>query len=153
VVKASQETEKQSATQDALRALARSVSLGSSRIMTPAKVEEPFSWDMPNKGTEWCSCEKTDCLTRKVILGYAKDVVEDEDWVTHEELVFIISNLWDYEDTCEFFLMAVNRSAVFVNGRVAVKYELERSLEIASYFSKTWNGCPAEICDNHNQEH
>ncbi len=76
----------------------------------------------------------------------ANGVVQDPEWMTHEEVIDTAMDLWNYIAVCKFFLMAIRASAIAVGGRQSPKYPFERGLEIVAHFSKTWQGCPEEIC-------
>ncbi|MFL4474268.1 hypothetical protein ACIPVK_09740 [Paeniglutamicibacter sp. MACA_103] len=106
----------------------------------------PEVWAMPSHGIEWCDCGQHHDVDRKIVLGFAEAVVEDREWMTHDEVVDTAMDLWNYESVCEFFFMAIRRSASAVNGGEAQRYRFERGLEIVAFFSKTWQGCPEEIC-------
>lgn len=106
----------------------------------------PGVWTMPSRGIEWCDCGRHHVLDRDIVLGFARDLVEDPDWMTHDEVVDTAMDLWNYVSVCEFFLLGIRRSASAVNGGPATRYSFERGLEIVAYFSKTWQGCPEEIC-------
>jgi hypothetical protein len=108
----------------------------------------PDVWQMPSRGIEWCDCGQHHAVDRKIVLEFAQDVVEDREWMTHDEVVDTAMDLWNYVSVCEFFLMAIRRSASAVNGGPAQRYRFERGLEIVAYFSKTWQGCPEEICSS-----
>ena len=115
----------------------------------PADTElVPDVWQLPSRGIEWCDCGQHHVLNRKIVLGFAQEVVEDREWMTHDEVVDTAMDLWNYVSVCEFFLMAIRRSASTVNGGPAQKYRFERGLEIVAYFSKTWQGCPEEVCSS-----
>ena len=106
----------------------------------------PDVWRMPSRGIEWCDCGKHHELDRDIVLGFARDLVEDPEWMTHDEVIDTAMDLWNYLSVCEFFLLAIRRSAHAVNGDAAWRYPFERGLEIVAYFSKTWQGCPEQIC-------
>lgn len=106
----------------------------------------PNVWLMPNRGIEWCDCGKHHSLTREIVERFAQNAVSNPRWMTHDEVIDTAMDLWNYEAVCEFFLMAVRYSASAVNGFPAPKYSYERGLEIVAHFSKTWQGCPEEIC-------
>lgn len=106
----------------------------------------PDVWDMPDQGIEWCECGDSHPLGRDTVEAFARDVVGDSEWITHKEVEFITMDLWAYESVCRFFLMQVEEASVKVHGAVAEKYPFETGIEIVGYFSKTWNGCPDEIC-------
>ena len=80
------------------------------------------------------------------MLSFAEDVVADPEWITHDEVIDTAMDLWNYIAVCEFFLMGIRSSAETINGAPEPKYPFERGLEIIAYFSKTWQGCPEEIC-------
>ncbi|MFF5793116.1 hypothetical protein ACFY5D_13800 [Paeniglutamicibacter sp. NPDC012692] len=114
---------------------------------TPAgPAAPPDPWTMPSRGIEWCDCGEHHDLDRDTVLSFAEDVVEDRQWMTHDEVIDTAMDLWNYIAVCEFFLMAIRASTVSVNGEPAPRYPFERGLEIVAYFSKTWQGCPEEIC-------
>ncbi|MCV9994633.1 hypothetical protein OIU93_10035 [Paeniglutamicibacter sp. ZC-3] len=108
----------------------------------------PDVWQMPSRGIEWCDCGQHHAVDRKIVLDFAEAVVEDREWMTHDEVIDTAMDLWNYVSVCEFFLMGIRRSASAVNGGPAVKYRFERGLEIVAFFSKTGQGCPEEICSS-----
>ena len=128
---------------------------GDARRQTPREPADtelvPDVWQLPSRGIEWCDCGQHHVLNRKIVLGFAQEVVEDREWMTHDEVVDTAMDLWNYVSVCEFFLMAIRRSASTVNGGPAQKYRFERGLEIVAYFSKTWQGCPEEVCSSERE--
>jgi hypothetical protein len=111
-----------------------------------APAVDPDVWDMPSHGIEWCDCGQHHVLDRDTVLHMANGVVQDPEWLTHEEVIETAMDLWNYIAVCKFFLMAIRASAIAVSGRQSPKYPFERGLEIVAHFSKTWQGCPEEIC-------
>lgn len=107
----------------------------------------PDVWTMPSRGMEWCDCGQHHELDRDIVLRFARDLVDDPAWMTHDEVIDTAMDLWKYVSVCRFFLLAIGRSASAVNGGPAPRYGFERGMEIVAYFSKTWQGCPEEICD------
>lgn len=71
----------------------------------------PEVWTMPSRGIEWCDCGRNHVLDRGIVLGFAQDLVEDPDWMTHDEVIDTAMDLWNYVSVCEFFLLAIRRSA------------------------------------------
>ncbi|PQZ86678.1 hypothetical protein CQ018_18535 [Arthrobacter sp. MYb227] len=106
----------------------------------------PNVWLMPSRGIEWCDCGKHHVLDRDTIEYFAAQIVSDPEWMTHDEVIDTAMDLWNYVAVCEFFMMGIRTSASVVTGNLAPKYRYERGLEIVAYFSKTWQGCPEEIC-------
>lgn len=115
----------------------------------PAEVPEtPRVWDMPTTGMEWCDCGEHCEVTIDRVEEEFFDVLEDcPDWVTHRQLCRIIQYMWRYISVCQFFFDHVERSATAVVGGVKEKYEFLTAVDIAGYFTKTWNGCPEEACE------
>lgn len=117
-------------------------------IETP--FEKPDVWNMPTTGIGWggeCDCDDHDLEPDADWLNeLAEEIVEDPEWMTHEEVLKLAQEFWEYEDICSFFRMIVGDSAKAVNGEIAEKYKFVIGVEIVAYFSKVWNGCPEEAC-------
>jgi hypothetical protein len=114
----------------------------------PRTVETPQVWEMPTTGVEWCVCgDESHVVSRDRVLLWAAEVVKGWEWMTHDEVIMIAMDMWNYESVCEFFLMKVRDCAVAVHGEVAQKYPFETGLEIIGYFMKTWHGCPELACE------
>ena len=75
-------------------------------------------------------------------MSFAEDLVEDPEWMTHDEVIDTAMDLWNYIAVCEFFLMAIRASAVSVNGEAAQRYPFERGLEIVALFLQDLAGVP-----------
>jgi hypothetical protein len=115
---------------------------------TEAPLEKPDVWNMPTTGIGWgCDCEEdSQELDADWLNELAEDISEDPEWMTHEEVLELAQEFWEYEDICTFFRMIVGDSAKAVNGKIAEKYKFTIGVEIVAYFSKVWNGCPEEAC-------
>lgn len=53
---------------------------------------------------------------------------------------------WNYIEVCRFFHLQLNDAAKHVNGGTAAQYPYYDGIDIVGYFSKTWQGCPEEVC-------
>lgn len=115
---------------------------------TEVPFEKPDVWNMPTTGIGWgCDCEEdSQELDADWLLEIATDIAEDPEWLTHEEVIELAQDFWEYEEICTFFRMIVGDSAKAVNGKIAEKYTFTIGVEIVAYFSKVWNGCPEEAC-------
>jgi hypothetical protein len=113
----------------------------------PAELDhESDIWQLPSRGIEWCDCGQHHVLDRDIVAAIAHDVVDDPEFMTHDEVIDTAMDLWKYESVCQFFLLAIRHSATAMNGHPAERYAFERGLQIVAHFSKTWQGCPEEIC-------
>lgn len=112
----------------------------------PDTVTIPDVWDLPQQGSEWCECGGDCTVDRETAIAFARMVVGDREWITHEEVIMIAMDVWSYISVCEFFMMAIREAAEKVNGSVEDKYKFETGLAIIGYFSKHWNGCPEQAC-------
>lgn len=117
-------------------------------VPTEVPFEKPDVWNMPTTGIGWgCDCEEdSQELDADWLNELAEDIAEDPEWLTHEEVLELAQEFWEYEDICAFFRMIVGDSAKAVNGKIAEKYKFPIGVEIVAYFSKVWNGCPEEAC-------
>lgn len=108
---------------------------------------KPDVWSMPDKGLEWCDCGESHDLSKEMAEDSALYIAENPEWMTHKEVIEATMDLWAYVAVCEFFLMKVNDSATVIAGEPKEKYPFEQAVEIIGYFSKTWQGCPEQICE------
>ncbi len=107
----------------------------------------PHVWEMPNEGLQWCDCEEGCEVDRDLVEDQAWLIFDGEpQWVSHPNLCRLIQEFWAYDEVCNFFFDHVERSARAVHGSVAEKYPFPVAIDIAGYFSKTWQGCPEESC-------
>jgi hypothetical protein len=114
---------------------------------TPSEVEAPNVWNMPVTGSQHCDCGEDHELDLDWLMDCAEENAEDPEWMTHKEVIEAAKMFWNYESVCEFFRMAINTSAIAINGQPAEKYKFSTGMEIVLHFSKTWNGCPEEGCE------
>lgn len=114
----------------------------------------PDTWQMPTEGMGWCDCGKgceldKESIEKKFRLLFGKE----PEWVPHPQLCLVIQKTWLYEEVCDFFFDHVTRSAAAVHGKPAKEYPYQVAVEIVGYFSKTWQGCPSEICGGDSSAH
>lgn len=114
----------------------------------PSSPSDP--WDLPEQGLRWCDCGE-DCPPP------GRDVAEGEllsmgygegDAVPHLAVIAACQKMWSYETVCAFFTDHVDLSAQRVNGKVEQAYSFGIAVDIIGYFSRTWQGCPEEVCDD-----
>lgn len=106
-------------------------------------------WSMPNRGIVWCDCGQEHELTEEFVFGTLVEIgLQPSRMLTHQELVELTAAVWNYDEVCRFFELAVEDAARMIHGKVDTRYPLEHSLPIVGYFSKTWQGCPEEDCQS-----
>lgn len=117
---------------------------------TPAEPElfEGDPWEMEEQGEHFCDCGCGHELTPDyvedllIVSGYHRD-----EQVPHIVIVAALQVCWNYIKVCNFFLDHVKLSAEKINGKVEEEYPFNVAVDIAGYFSRTWQGCPALDCD------
>lgn len=108
----------------------------------------PNVWELPDTSSGICECGNNCTVNRAFLVEIASHLglQPDKEWLTHDEVIDLAMEVWEYDGVCEFFLMVINDSAKAVFGEVAERYPFEKGIEIVGYFSKTWQGCPDEEC-------
>lgn len=105
------------------------------------------AWDMPSRGIKWCDCGEDHELTEDFVFNTLIDIgLQPTRMLTHTELIELTAAVWNYEEVCRFFELAVEESAKAIHGGVDEFYPLRHTLQIVGYFSKTWQGCPEADC-------
>lgn len=108
---------------------------------------KPSIWDMPDSGLQWCDCGGDHQLQRDDISDIASHLsIEEDATITHQQLVILTMELWNYVEVCRFFHLRLNDAAQHIHGTIAELYPYEDGMDIVGYFSKTWQGCPEEVC-------
>lgn len=121
-------------------------SSGTKTIEAPTPTVIPNVWDLPDTSSGLCECGNNCMVTRELLIDIAFHLRFDREWLTHDEVIDLAMEVWNYDGVCEFFLIVINDSAKAVFGEVAERYPFEKGLEIVGYFSKTWQGCPDTSC-------
>lgn len=105
------------------------------------------AWDMPSRGIKWCDCGEDHELTEDFVFNTLIDIgLQPTRMLTHPELIELTAAVWNYEEVCRFFELAVEESAKAIHGGVDEFYPLRHTLQIVGYFSKAWQGCPEADC-------
>ncbi len=108
----------------------------------------PTVWDLPDQGVQWCDCGQDHALTLDFVIDVAEDLGHDDEvFLTHQEVVELTMEVWGFAEVCRFFHLALNAAAECVNGAVEEEYRTFVAFDIVGYFSKTWQGCPAQACE------
>lgn len=108
---------------------------------------KPSIEDMPDTGLQWCDCGSDHQLQRDDITQMASDLgIEPRATITHQQLVRLTMETWNYAEVCRFFHLQLNDAAKNVHGSTAAQYPYDDGIDIVGYFSKKWQGCPEEVC-------
>lgn len=111
------------------------------------QIDRPNIWLIPGAGMAWCDCGADHELTRTEVEANFRRKFDVGGRVPHPEVVTEIRELWNYKSICPFFLLQVEESARAVVGRVDESYLFADAVDIAGWFTKTWQGCPSESCE------
>lgn len=104
-------------------------------------------WSMPRTGMVWCECSEDHELTEEFVFKTLMEMgLYPGRNLSHSEVVELTAAVWNYDEVCRFFELAVEEAAQQVHGQIDSTYPLEHSLAIVGYFSKKWQGCPDEAC-------
>jgi len=104
-------------------------------------------WSMPRTGIVWCECSEDHELTKEFVVNTMIEMgLHPVRQLTLDELIELTAAVWNYEEVCRFFVLAVEEAALHIHGHIDSSYPLQESLSIVGYFSKTWQGCPDEAC-------
>ncbi|WP_404286960.1 hypothetical protein [Glutamicibacter arilaitensis] len=108
---------------------------------------KPDVWNMPDKGQPWCDCGEAHELSADIVYEFAEELrLDPRSSMSHLQLIELTMEVWNFEEVCRFFHLALNDAAQIIHGKVAEHYPFAVGIDIVGYFSKTWQGCPEEVC-------
>ena len=109
-------------------------------------VTRPDVWRMPASGIPWCDDPDDPGPYRPDVVALYRRRRYPDGRVPHEVVVEITRELWGYEWVCRFFHLQVEEAARAVAGSVLESYGVPDAIDITGLFSKRWQGCPEQVC-------
>ena len=109
-------------------------------------VTRPDVWTMPATGMPWSDDPDHPGPHRADVVALYRWRHSSRRRVPHEVVVQVTRELWGYEWVCRFFHLQIEEAARAVVGAVLPSYAVRDAIDITGLFSKRWQGCPEQAC-------
>lgn len=109
-------------------------------------ITRPDVWGMPTTGIPWCDHPDDHVPYRPDVVALYRGRESADGRVPHEVVVEVTRELWGYEWVCRFFQLKVEEAARAIVGAVLPSYQVRDAIDITGFFSKRWQGCPQQAC-------
>lgn len=103
----------------------------------------PDIWLIPIVDQNQCLCGEDHIIEQWEIAPLFEDFL---DAVPHAAVQAAIMFLWGYTQVCDSFLINLDAAILNVTNALGGIYSKAHAIDIAGYFTQTWQGCPHEKC-------